>query len=288
MDKLGEKLRIKHELGRALLGEFVGTAVLLLLINSIVAQSVLSRGKVNEMINLNIGIGLAIAFAVAICAKLSGGHVNPAVSLMFMTFGQLTPIAFVLYTLAQTAGAFFGSAFAFLVYFDAIDDFDGGVRHVIGPKATASIFASYPAGYLSAFNGLIDQIVATAIFCLLIAHITDKRNSYPSWTQPLLIGASFAMIGTAFGLNCGYPVNPARDLGPRLFTLIIGYGADVFSYRDYSWFWVPIVGPFIGAVIGACLYQLAIGIHTPSDPIETEVRKYDVATSQELKPLTAT
>uniref|UniRef100_F1LDX7 Aquaporin-9 n=1 Tax=Ascaris suum TaxID=6253 RepID=F1LDX7_ASCSU len=137
------------------------------------------------MIGLNIGIGLAIAFAVAICAKLSGGHVNPAVSLMFLTFRQLTPIAFVLYVIAQTAGAFFGAAFAYLVYYDAIDDFDRGVRHVVGPKATANIFASYPAAHLGVFNGLVDQIVATAIFCLLIAHFTDKRNSYPSWTQPL-------------------------------------------------------------------------------------------------------
>uniref|UniRef100_A0A0M3I8P4 Aquaporin-9 n=1 Tax=Ascaris lumbricoides TaxID=6252 RepID=A0A0M3I8P4_ASCLU len=287
MDKLSEKFRIKHELVRAVLGEFVGTAILLLLINSIVAQSVLSRGKVNEMIGLNIGIGLAIAFAVAICAKLSGGHVNPAVSLMFLTFRQLTPIAFVLYVIAQTAGAFFGAAFAYLVYYDAIDDFDRGVRHVVGPKATANIFASYPAAHLGVFNGLVDQIVATAIFCLLIAHFTDKRNSYPSWTQPLLIGASFTLIGTAFGLNCGYPVNPARDLGPRLFTLIIGYGVDVFSYRDFSWFWIPIAGPFIGAIIGAWIYQLTLGIHTPSEQLDIETRKYDVAATHEMKPLTA-
>ncbi|VDM79719.1 unnamed protein product [Strongylus vulgaris] len=73
------------------------------------------------------------------------------------------------------------------------------------------------------------QIIATAVFCFLIAHITDKRNAYPHWLQPLLIGLSFFAVGTAFAYNCGYPCNPARDFGPRLFSWIVGYGGDVFS-----------------------------------------------------------
>lgn len=87
-------------------------------------------------------------------------------------------------------------------------------------------------------------MLATAVFCFLIAHLTDKRNAYPSWfvlispsplqslssrIVPYLVGVSFLAVGTAFGLNCGYPCNPARDLAPRIFTFIIGYGGDVFS-----------------------------------------------------------
>ncbi|EPB70217.1 aquaporin-9 domain protein [Ancylostoma ceylanicum] len=188
------------------------------------------------MIGVNVGFGLAIAFGVAISAKISGGHINPAVSLMFLTFRQLAPVRFILYTLVQTAGAFVGAALSYALYHEAINQFDGGIRAVVGPKATAGIFASYPANHLGLFNGLIDQIIATAVFCFLIAHITDKRNSYPTWLQPLLVintkiqvGLSFVAVGTAFGYNCGYPCNPARDFGPRLFTLIIGYGGEVFS-----------------------------------------------------------
>ncbi|KJH50196.1 putative aquaporin-9 [Dictyocaulus viviparus] len=281
MDKIRSKVHIKNDLGRALIAEFMGTALLLLIGNCVVAQSVLPRPKLNEMIGVNVGFGLAIAFGVAISAKISGGHINPAVSLMFLSFRQLAPVRFVLYTLVQTAGAFVGSALAYALYHEAINQFDGGVRTIDGVKGTAGIFASYPAAHLGLFNGLIDQIIATAVFCFLIAHITDKKNSYPTWLQPLLIGLSFVAVGAGFGYNCGYPCNPARDFGPRLFTFIIGYGGDVFSYK--SWFWVPIVGPFIGALIGAWLYQLAIGFHTPQDVEE----KYVVLTgNQELKPLT--
>lgn len=87
------------------------------------------------------------------------------------------------------------------------------------------------------------------------------------------------MIGTAFAYNAGYPCNPARDLGPRLFTLVIGYGVEVFSYKDYCWFWIPIVGPFIGAVLGAWIYELTIGIHVPADD------EYESVPNRELQPL---
>jgi aquaglyceroporin related protein len=279
MDKVRTKLRIKNDRNRALLGEFVGTAVLVLVIACVCAQSILWK-PLNNGTAVNIGVGLGIAFGVALCARVSGGHINPAVSLMFLTFKQLSPILFVLYTLAQTLGAFVGAAIAYLVYRDAINAYDGGIRQVYGTRATAGIFASYSNSNVNLFNGMIDQIVATALFCLLIAHVTDKRNRYPSWVQPLVIGASFVMVGTAFAYNAGYPCNPARDFGPRLFSFIIGYGSEVFSYKEYCWFWVPIVGPLIGAVIGAWTYQLAIGIHAPAD--EDEI----VIAHRELQPLT--
>ncbi|KAJ1347231.1 hypothetical protein KIN20_002248 [Parelaphostrongylus tenuis] len=283
IDNIRTRVHIKNELGRALIAEFMGTMLLLLIGNCVIAQSMLPRPRLNEMIGINIGFGLAIAFGVAISAKISGGHINPAVSLMFLSFRQLTCARFLLYTLVQTAGAFFGAALAYALYHEAIQVYNGEVRTVYGPKATAEIFASYPAPHLGLWNGLLDQIIATAVFCFLIAHITDRKNAYPTWLQPLLIGLSFVAIGAAFSYNCGYPCNPARDFGPRLFTFVIGYGGEVFSYK--SWFWVPIIGPFIGALIGAWLYQLAIGFHTPHDVEE----KYVVLTqNQELKPLTTT
>jgi len=279
MDKLQARLKIRNELGRALIGEFVGTAVLVLVIGGVVAQQIMPRPTMNTLINVNIGVGLGIAFGIAICAKVSGGHINPAVSLMFLTFRQITPLRFLLYSLVQMAGAFVGSAIAYLVYRDAIIAYDNGTRQVYGLKATAGIFASYSQPNVSAFNGLIDQIVSTALFCLLIAHVTDKRNKYPSWSQPLVIGSAFVMIGTAFAYNAGYPCNPARDFGPRLFSFVIGYGIEVFSFKSYNWFWIPIVGPFIGAVLGAWIYQLAIGIHQPADD------EYEVVAVRELQPL---
>ncbi|KAI1712531.1 major intrinsic protein domain-containing protein [Ditylenchus destructor] len=281
MEKVSTKLRIKNELGRALVGEFLGTAVLMLVIGCVVAQSVLPRPSMNALINVNVGVGLGIVFGIAICARVSGGHINPAVSLMFLTFGQISALRFVLYALVQTAGAFVGAALAFAVYFDAIKQFDLGERQVYGSRATAQIFASYPNTHVGWFTGVIDQVIATALFCMFIAHITDKRNHYPAWTQPLVIGTVFVMIGTCFAYNAGYPCNPARDFGPRLFTLIAGYGFEVFSYRNYGWFWIPIVGPLIGGVLGGWIYRLAIGIHIPQDEYEAVA-----TTTRELQVLT--
>ncbi|CAD6195776.1 unnamed protein product [Caenorhabditis auriculariae] len=280
LDHIRAKVHVKNDLVRALLAEFTGTFLLLLIGNSAVAQHVLKRPQPADMVNVYIGFALAILFGVAVSAKISGGHINPAVSLMFLTFKQLSPLRFVLYTIVQTLGAFFGALVSYAVYCDAINHFDGGNHTVVGPRATAGIFASYPSLHLSNFNGLLDQIVGTAVFCFLIAHVTDKRNSYASWLQPVLVGTAFLGVGVAFGYNAGFPMNPARDFGPRLFTLFV-YGGEVFSHKN--WFWVPVLGPFIGAVLGGWLYQFLIGFHTPQDVEE----KYVVLTgNQELKPLT--
>jgi aquaglyceroporin related protein len=282
MEKAKAKLTVKNELLRAAIGEFLGTLVLVLVINSVVAQSILTKigPPTNALINVNIGVGLGIAFGIALCAKVSGGHINPAVSLMFLTFRQITALRFIVYVIAQTLGAFVGAALTYAVYHRAINQFDSGVRQVYGLKKTAHIFASYPHEQLGHFNGLLDQIVATALFCMFIAHVTDPRNRYPSWVQPYIIGTVFIMVGTAFALNAGYPCNPARDFGPRLFSLIIGYGSDVFGAGDY-WFWVPIVGPMIGALIGGWLYQIAVGFQLP---LENE---YEVVATgpRELQPV---
>uniref|UniRef100_A0A914VKD3 Uncharacterized protein n=1 Tax=Plectus sambesii TaxID=2011161 RepID=A0A914VKD3_9BILA len=106
-------------------------------------------------------------------------------------------------------------------------------------------------------------IVGTAILGVCVAAIGDKRNKIPAHLHPLLGGLVVAMIGMCFGMNCGYPINPGRDLGPRIFTLIAGWGWEVFSYKNYTWFWVPIVGPTLGAVFGAWAYKIFIGIHWP-------------------------
>jgi glycerol uptake facilitator-like aquaporin len=105
----------KNELFRAAVGEFIGTAVLVLAINSVVAQSVLKVDH-NKLINVNIGVGLGIAFGIAICARLSGGHINPAVSLMFLTFRQINAIRFIVYAIAQLLGAFVGALITYIVY----------------------------------------------------------------------------------------------------------------------------------------------------------------------------
>jgi glycerol uptake facilitator-like aquaporin len=140
------------------------------------------------------------------------------------------------------------------------------VRQVLGPQGTAGIWATYPQPFLSVFpGGVIDQIVGTALLVAVICGITDSRNSpAPAGLAPVIVGLLVLLIGATFGFNSGYAINPARDFGPRLFTFVAGWGGGVFSAGS-GWWWVPIVAPMIGGIIGAYLYDLFIGSQFPKN-----------------------
>ena len=143
--------------------------------------------------------------------------------------------------------------------------FDGGVRQVAGPQGTAGIWATYPQPFLSVFpGGFVDQVVGTALLVGVIFGITDSRNSpAPAGLAPVVVGLLVVLIGATFGFNSGYAINPARDFGPRLFTFLGGWGAEVFRAGN-GWWWVPIVAPCVGAVLGGWLYDAFVGHHFPN------------------------
>jgi len=157
----------------------------------------------------------------------------------------------------------------YLCYYDAIDAFNRAVGAERGDPdslATFSIFATFPAPYFNGSNigPLIDQIVGTAFLVMLVATLIDMRNvAVKANMGPFMIGLAVAAIGMSFGPNAGYAINPARDLGPRLITWIAGWGDMAMPGSidgGYSWyFWVPIIGPLIGGVIGILVYDLFIG-----------------------------
>ncbi len=246
-------------LRRELIAEFLGTFVLIVFGAGVVAQFLLSEGRNGSYLAVNIGWGLGVALGIYISAGVSGAHINPAISLALAVRRNFPWRKVIPYSLAQTAGAFAASAIVFAVYREAFTAFDGGSRMVTGAKATAGIFATYPQPFLSIPGGLVDQILGTALLAMLVCALTDRRNSAPGANvAPLLIGLLVVAIGMCFGFNCGYAINPARDLGPRLFTWMAGWGAEVFRAGDY-WFWVPIVGPLIGGCLGAVIYDFGIG-----------------------------
>ncbi len=249
----------RETLLRELSAEFLGTFILIMFGAGVVAQYVLSQGRNGSYLAINIGWGLGVAMGVYVAGGITGAHLNPAVTLALavrrgFSWGKVIP-----YSIAQTAGAFAAAALVFFTYREAFAAFDGGARMVTGEKATAMIFATYPQPFLSGAGGLVDQIVGTALLVLIICTITDARNLAPSGNvAPLMIGLLVVVIGMCFGFNSGYAINPARDLGPRLFTLVAGWGTEVFRAGNY-WFWVPIVGPLVGGVAGAAVYDLLIG-----------------------------
>jgi len=250
---------MQRSMVREMAAEFLGTCVLVVFGCAVVAQVVLSRENNGQYLSINLGWALGVTMGVYVAVGISGAHLNPAVTLALAVLRGFPWRKVLPYSLAQLAGAFVASAIVYAVYYDALTAFDGGTRQTVGSQATAGIWATYPQPYLAPWpGGLIDQIVGTALLVLCIFAMTDRRNqALPANILPLGVGAVVLLIGMTFGLNCGYAINPARDLGPRLFTYLAGWGPEVFR-AGQSWWWVPLVGPMIGGVLGGGIYDTLI------------------------------
>ncbi|XP_073763109.1 aquaporin-9b isoform X1 [Danio rerio] len=227
---------LRRDIIREFLAELLGTFVLILFGCGSVAQTVLSREAKGQLLTIHFGFTLGVMLAIYMAGGVSGGHVNPAVSLAMVVLRKLPLKKFPVYVLAQFLGAFFGSCAVYCLYYDAFTEFANGELAVTGPNATAGIFASYPREGLSLLNGFIDQVIGAGALVLCILAVVDKKNiGAPKGMEPLLVGLSILAIGVSMALNCGYPINPARDLGPRLFTAIAGWGLTVFSMSLDLW-----------------------------------------------------
>uniref|UniRef100_A0A1I7YFB8 Aquaporin n=1 Tax=Steinernema glaseri TaxID=37863 RepID=A0A1I7YFB8_9BILA len=188
------------------------------------------------------------------------GFVNPAVSLVFFSFGELPPIKFIVFVIAQCLAAVCASVLVLIIYYDAIVHFDGGPQEfAFGNGTSAHLFAAFPADYLTLRGALVDQIIASALFIFLIVFISDPHHGIPELAQPHLFGVAFAAVATGIGINAGYPLNPA-DILSRIFIYVcVGYGPHVFEPLNGAWIWVPVVSPLVGALVGGWFYKLTIG-----------------------------
>jgi len=256
-----------RSLVRELAAECLGTFLLISFGAASVAQMVLSRHTLGTTLSVNISWGLAVMLGAYASAGVSGAHLNPAVTLAFATFRDFPWRKVIPFAVAQTLGAFLASAVVYLTYREALDAFDGGIRAVTGPTATAGIWATYPQDYLSIGGGFIDQVVGTALLLMGLFALVDAKNAaLPPWVIPAAAGLLVVAIGATFGMNSGYAINPARDFGPRLFTAIAGWGGDVFRAGN-GWWWVPLVATPVGALIGGFLYDLCITRLRPADVV---------------------
>ncbi|GJN69808.1 hypothetical protein PLICBS_003860 [Purpureocillium lilacinum] len=247
--------------------EFFGTMFLVLFGDGVVAQVVLSNGKKGDYQSINWGWGIGVMIGVY-CAGKSGAHINPAVTLASCVFRGHPWRKFPVYALAQLAGAMMAGAIIYGNYRSAIDNFEGGsgMRTVSGPNASAGIFCTYPAGFMTRTGMFFSEFIASAILQFGIFAFIDKNNIGAGPLLPLALFFLVFGIGACFGWETGYAINPARDFGPRLVSYMIGYGHEVWSFGGY-YFWIPVVAPFCGALSGGVLYDLFI--YSDESPINT-------------------
>ena len=255
--------------------EFLGTFVLIMFGDGVVATCVAGLSQSGraqlafgtaDWILISFGWGLAVTFGVYVAGGVSGAHLNPAV-----TFAQALRRGFPwkkvpTYMVAQVAGAFVAAAAVYFNYRFAIGSFEH-VEHITRGSSnsvgTYSIFATFPAEYFTSWFGpFMDQVIGTALLVACIFAVIDEYNAPTKANMaPFIIGLIVVAIGISFGVNAGYAINPARDLGPRLFAWAQGWGKIAFP-GDYgnvnTYFWIPIVGPLVGGAIGAFVYDLLI------------------------------
>ncbi|MCJ8728895.1 hypothetical protein PDJAM_G00009620 [Pangasius djambal] len=276
MKKMMLRMKIHNILVRQCLGEIIGTFVLLLFGCSAAAQVKTGNEMKGQYLSANLSFAVGVMSAMYLCMGVSGAHLNPAVSLSFCVLGDLPWHCFLPYSLSQVLGAYLASAVVYTMYYDAIMNYSGGVLTAYGPNETASIFATYPTPGTSLQTNIFDQVVGTATLLLCILPLSDKRNRpAPDALLPPIVAAVVLGIAMAMSSNCGGAINPARDLGPRLFTLTAGWGTEVFTCYDY-FFLVPLVAPLFGALLGCFFYQVFIQWHLPNpDPDTVESQSQD-------------
>ncbi|CAJ0959141.1 unnamed protein product, partial [Mesorhabditis belari] len=264
-EKIVGNFRIEDKsLLRELLAEMIGTFMLVFIGTSANVQGAMPGG---DAAVATIAWGIGFMFAVYLAASVSGGHLNPSISLAQLILGNLSAGRMLSYWIVQVIGAFLGAGMTWFGHFDDLRYLGSGEKEVIGGNATAGLFATYPTAHMSTWGSLFDQIIGTALLSGLVCLITDKRHKIPPGFIPPLAGTIMTMIAGTYGSNGGFAINPARDLGPRLWLLCAGYGGAAFSAHSF-YFWIPLVGPIIGAIIGAWIYKVFVGLHGGMDSIE--------------------
>jgi len=252
-----------RELIREPAAEMLGTMLLTLIGNAGNCQAVLSTNTgvassaKGEYLSLAFGWACSVSLGAWVAGGVSGGHVNPVITLCMAVFRGFPWRKVPGYVLGQVIGAWAGAMLVFANYFHAIDIFEGqkGKRTL----STASLFGTYALDYMPSANCFFDEFIGTFILLMVVFAVTDKRNGPPpAGLVPLVVFIAILGIAVAFGMQTGFAINPARDLGPRLMTAMVGYGTQAFNYRSQYWLWAPLLGSVCGGLTASFLYDFLI------------------------------
>src|SRR5215216_5642729 len=238
------------------IAEFIGTMILILLGDGVVAGVLLRSSKAEHSgwIVITFGWAMAVAIAVYVVGAVSGAHINPAVTIGLAAIGVFPWANVIPYIIAQFLGAFVGAVLVWIAYYDhwkVTDD----------PVLKRGVFCTIPE-IRNTIPNFVTEVIATAVLLFGVVAIVANAQNFPDanlapifaiGVQPLIIGFLVFAIGLSLGGPTGYAINPARDLAPRIAHAVLPIPGKRDPDWDYSW--VPVVGPLIGGSLGALAYQ---------------------------------
>ncbi|CAN5678289.1 MIP/aquaporin family protein [soil metagenome] len=226
--------------------EFLGTAVLILFGNGVVANVVLnkSKGQNSGWIVIAFGWAMAVFFGVMVSMKGSGAHLNPAVTLTMAYLGRLDWSQVPVYLAGQMLGAMTGSLLVYLSYkqhFDETENADGKL----------ACFCTHPA-IRNPFYNFLTEMIATAVFIIGVLFIASPATSMGT-IEALPVTFLVLAVGLSLGGSTGYAINPARDLGPRIMHFLLPVKGKRNS--DWGYAWIPVIAPIVGGLLGTWVYH---------------------------------
>ncbi|PWN44279.1 aquaporin, partial [Ceraceosorus guamensis] len=242
--------------------EFLGTAVLMIFGNGINVQVTVSKlydasDAKGDYLSISFGWGLGVLFGVTLAGGISGGHINPALTLALAVWRRFPWRKVPVYICAQMAGALVGSLMIYGLYVVPI--------RIVDPmqtETTAALFTTYPAEFLRTQSTRIttfyNEVFATAVLAAVVFALGDSNNTPPpEGMAPLILMWLIMAIGATLGWQSAYCVNPARDWGPRMMLSMVGY-QGLWSFNAGYFAWTPLLATVVGAQVGAFLYDALI------------------------------
>lgn len=226
--------------------EFIGTALLILLGNGVVAAVVLkgTKGENAGWLTIVVGWGIAVTLAIYTAGRVSGAHLNPAVTIALAFKGTFPWSEVSGYVFAQIGGAITGATLVWLHY-------GPHWKETTDASMKRAVFCTAPSIRNTAFN-LISEIIATAV--LVFGILVLGQNEFTQGLNPIVVGLLIISIGLSLGGTTGFAINPARDLGPRIAHAILPIPGKGSS--DWGYSWIPVVGPIIGGIVAVLVFGM--------------------------------
>jgi glycerol uptake facilitator protein len=228
------------------LAEFLGTMLIILLGEGVVAGVVLKGTKSENAgwLAICIAWGLAVTLAIYAAGTSSGAHLNPAITIALASTGQFDWTMVPGYCISQFAGAFTGAVLVWFYYRPFW-------KNTKDAAIKLAVFSTAPA-IRNPFSNFMNEVIATALLVFAISFI--GVNEFTHGLKPLVVGLLIVSIGLSLGGTTGFAMNPARDLGPRIAHALLPIEGKGSS--DWAYAWIPVAGPVVGGLAGAFLYQL--------------------------------